>query len=391
MNGSPNPSEPPVPTPHSKSLLAIVASVSGIAAIYFLQDVLIPVTLAVLLAFALSPLVTVLERCRLPRGPSVLLSVLAALSVVLAAGTLIGTQAGSLAVDAPTYARSLDSKFEGVASDITRRVGTITDAFARSRNKPASATQSAAAEQTGPQPVEVRVVDGGASPIEIARTILGPILGPIETLVIVLVIAIFVLLQKDDLRDRLIGITGSSDTELTKHALDDAGTRLSRYFLSQLAINSAFGVVIGIGLWIIGIPSPAMWGLLAGLLRFVPYIGSFMAALAPIALGAALEPGWGTALQVLVLFLVVEPLTGYVVEPFLYGHSTGITPVAVIVSAVFWTWAWGPIGLILSTPLTLCLVVLGQHWPAFAIFARLLGTVSAEPAEITTSSTTATN
>jgi hypothetical protein len=180
-------------------------------------------------------------------------------------------------------------------------------------------------------------------------------------------------MQKEDLRDRFIRLFGSHDLHRTTLAMDDAGQRLSRYFLSQLAVNTSFGVVIGMGLWAIGIPSPAMWGILAGLLRFVPYIGSALAAIAPMALGAAIDPGWSSTISVAALFVVVEPLTGYVVEPMLYGHSTGLSPVSVIVSAVFWTWLWGPIGLIMSTPLTLCLVVMGRHVKSLEFFDVLLG------------------
>lgn len=175
------------------------------------------------------------------------------------------------------------------------------------------------------------------------------------------------------MRDRFIRVFGSSDLHRTTRAMDDAGQRLSKYFLSQLAVNTSFGIVIGLGLWAIGVPSPAMWGIMAGLLRFVPYIGSFLAAVAPAALAAAVDPGWTMAIEVVVLFVVVEPIVGYVVEPLLYGHSTGLSPVSVIVCAIFWTWLWGPIGLIMSTPLTLCLVVMGRHVKSLEFFDVLLG------------------
>ena len=219
----------------------------------------------------------------------------------------------------------------------------------------------------------MEVVNNGTSPFTVARDILGPILAPLETLLIVLVVAIFILLQKEDLRDRFIRLFGSTDLHRTTLAMDDAGQRLSRYFLSQLGVNTTFGVVIGLGLWAIGIPAPAMWGILAGMLRFVPYVGSFLAAIAPAALGAAIDPGWTMAIEALALFFIVEPLTGYVVEPMLYGHSTGLSPASVIIAAIFWSWLWGPIGLILSTPLTLCLVVTGRHVKSLEFFDVLLG------------------
>ena len=200
-----------------------------------------------------------------------------------------------------------------------------------------------------------------------------PVLGPLETTVIVIIVAIFVLMQRDDLRDRFIRLVGSTDLHRTTTAMDDAGKRLSRYFVSQLGVNACFGLVIGVGLWLIGVPAPALWGVLAGLLRFVPYVGALLAAVAPLALAAAIDPGWRTTIYVALLFVTIEPLTGYVVEPLLYGHSTGLSPMSVIVAAVFWTWMWGPVGLILSTPLTLCLVVLGRHVKSLEFLDVLLG------------------
>jgi hypothetical protein len=212
-----------------------------------------------------------------------------------------------------------------------------------------------------------------SSPFVVARTILEPVIAPLETLVVVLILAMFILMQKEDVRDRFIRLVGARDLHRTTQALDDAAQRLSRFFLSQLSVNATFGVVVGLGLWMIGIPSPALWGVLGGLFRFAPYVGSLLAAVGPLALGAAVDPGWSTVIEVATLFLVVEPLTGYVVEPLLYGHYTGLSPVSVIVAAIFWTWIWGPVGLILSTPLTLCLVVLGRHVESFQVFDVLLG------------------
>jgi hypothetical protein len=205
------------------------------------------------------------------------------------------------------------------------------------------------------------VVEPNDSTLVVVRSILSPVLGPLETTVIVFVVTIFTLLQREDLRDRFIRLAGSDDLHRTTLAIDDAGQRLSGYFFSQFLVNATFGLVITLGLWAIGVPSPGVWGALAGVLRFVPYIGALLAALAPIALAAAIDPGWSMVMLVTGLFVIVEPVVAYVVEPLVYGHSTGLSPVAVIVAAVFWTWMWGPIGLILSTPITLCLVVMGRH------------------------------
>jgi len=364
-----------VGAPELKSLLSIAVAAVVIAALYFGHDVLIPIVLAVLLSFVLSPVVGFLERLRLWRAPAVIVTVLAALGLIGAVGTLIGTQAAGLAQDAPRYAQTIQAKVENLQTFSTRKLASISKSLANGRKAPPPPASGAAAPGATPQrqPVPVEMVNRQTSPLAVARTVLAPILGPLETTLIVLIVAIFILMQKEDLRDRFIRLFGSSDLHRTTAAMDDAGERLSRYFLSQLAVNTCFGVVIGLGVWLIGIPAPAMWGILAGLLRFVPYVGSLLAAIAPMALGAAIDPGWSMAIYVALLFVVVEPLTGYVVEPLLYGHSTGLSPISVIVSAIFWTWLWGPIGLILSTPLTLCLVVMGRHVKSLEFFDVLLG------------------
>jgi predicted PurR-regulated permease PerM/methylmalonyl-CoA mutase cobalamin-binding subunit len=370
----------PTSAPELKTLAGIAVGTLVIAALYFAQDVLIPITLAVMLSFVLSPVVNFLQRFRLWRAPAVILTVLAALGLLGLVGTLIGSQAASLTANAPQYAKTIEAKVEGVQGFALARMASITKQLGS--GKPAATPRGAAptlnsgAVAAPPglrRPIPVEVIQDSTSPFTIAKTVVEPILGPLETTVIVLIVAIFVLMQKEDLRDRFIRVFGSSDLHRTTRALDDAGQRLSKYFLSQLAVNACFGLVIGVGLWLIGVPSPAMWGVMAGLLRFVPYIGSFLAAVAPAALGAAVDPGWGMTLEVIALFAIVEPLTGYVVEPLLYGHSTGLSPVSVIVSAIFWTWLWGPIGLIMSTPLTLCLVVMGRHVKSLEFFDVLLG------------------
>jgi hypothetical protein len=184
---------------------------------------------------------------------------------------------------------------------------------------------------------------------------------PLATTGIVVIFVIFILMQMQDLRNRLVRLAGSQDLQRTTAAIDDAGQRLSRLFLTQLGLNAGFGLVIGTGLWLIGVPSAALWGMLACILRFVPYIGAAISAILPLVLAAAVGPDWTLVLWTAALFLVVEPLVGHVLEPILFSHGTGLSPVAVIASATFWTWLWGPIGLILATPLTICLVVLGRY------------------------------
>jgi hypothetical protein len=217
----------------------------------------------------------------------------------------------------------------------------------------------------------VRQPDPGA--LQTLATLIAPLLHPLATTGIIIIFLVFILLQQQDLRNRLIRIAGSHDLQRTTLAMDDAGKRLSRLFLMQLALNAAFGLIIGTGLWAIGVPSAPLWGLLAMVLRFVPYIGAIVAAIFPLIVATAVDPGWSMMLMTGALFLIVEPLIGHVVEPMVYGHSSGLSPVAVVVSATFWTWLWGPIGLILATPLTMCLVVLGRHVERLKFLEVLLG------------------
>ena len=222
-----------------------------------------------------------------------------------------------------------------------------------------------------PVPVEVLQPDPGA--LESLRSLIAPLVSPLATTGIIVIFVIFILLQREDLRNRLIRLAGSHDLQRTTAALDDAAGRLSRLFLNQLLINTGFGILIGSGLWLIGIPSAVLWGILAAVLRFVPYIGSVIAAAFPLALAVAVDPGWSMLAWTAVLFFVVEPVIGQVVEPMVYGRSTGLSPVAVVVSATFWTALWGPIGLVLATPLTVCLVVLGRHVERLAFLDVMFG------------------
>jgi hypothetical protein len=216
-----------------------------------------------------------------------------------------------------------------------------------------------AAGSIAPIPVEVRQPDPGA--LENLRSLIAPLLNPLATTGIIIIFVIFILIQREDLRNRLIRLAGSHDLQRTTAAMDDAATRLSRLFLAQLMINATFGLTIGAGLSFIGVPSAILWGILAAVLRFVPYIGSAISAAFPLALAAAVDPSWSMLAWTLALFLSVGPAVSQVIEPLVYGQSTGLSPVAIVVSATFWTALWGPIGLVLATPLTVCLVVLGRH------------------------------
>jgi predicted PurR-regulated permease PerM len=351
-----------------------------VAALYFGREVLIPVTLAMLLSFVLSPLVELLRRVWLGRILSVVLAVVLALGLILALGSAIGTQVVQLSGNLPQYQTTIETKITRLRNATVYKFSEKLGSFghqpsgsAPRSEAPAPAPTSAPAQGQQQEPVPVVVTQPAPSVLDIGKSVLEPMLYPTATAGIILMVTIFALLQKEDLRDRAIRLLGSGDLHRTTVAMDEAGRRLSRYFLTQLGLNASFGVIVGLGLYVIGVPNPLLWGILGAVLRFVPYVGSWIAAALPIALAAAVEPGWSMAIWTAVLYVVTELIIGQAVEPLVYGHSTGLSPVAVIVAAIFWTWIWGPIGLIISTPLTLCLVVLGRHIERLEFFDVLLG------------------
>lgn len=341
--------------------------------LYFGREIIIPIALAILLSFVLAPVVGLLQRIRVPRGLAVVSVVIFAFALIFALGSLLASQLTQLAGDLPRYQSTISEKIQ-LFRDTTAGRGTLERAsgmlkdLSKELDKPKEAapplaagtslTPKASAPLT-PVPVEVRQPDPGA--LESLQSLISPLLHPLATTGIIIIFVIFILLQREDLRNRLIRLAGSHDLQRTTAALDDAAARLSRLFLIQLLLNGTFGLVIGAGLWLIGIPSAILWGIFAAVLRFVPYIGAAIAAAFPLALAVAVDPNWSMLLWTLALFVVVEPVVGHVIEPTVYGHSTGLSPVAVVASATFWTALWGPIELVLATPLTVCLVVLGRH------------------------------
>ncbi|WP_062112309.1 AI-2E family transporter [Aureimonas sp. AU40] len=357
-------------------LFSLAVGVVVVAALSIAREVLIPITLAVLLSFLLAPLVGLLRRIKLPPVLAVLLAVLLGIAVLGALAGVIGLQVAGLTSDMPRYVATIEAKVRTVQDSTIGRLNALVDTVGQQMQPAPAAAPTPTGDglpSTAKQPVPVSVQEPDTGPLDLVRRIAEPVLAPLESTLIIFIVAVFILLQKDDLRDRLIRLFGSGDLHRTTVALDDAGRRLSRYFLAQLAINAGFGVVITVGLAVIGVPSPILWGVLGALLRFVPYVGAFIAAALPIALAAAVDPNWSMAIWTAGLFVVCETLAGQVIEPMVYGHSTGLSPVAVVVAAIFWTWLWGPIGLILSTPLTLCLVILGRYVDRLEFLDVLLG------------------
>jgi len=359
---------------------AIIAA-AVIAGLYFGRDVLVPIALAVLLSFVLTPLVGALQRLHIGRTAPVFLSVLFAFAILLGLGASIGKQVADLAGDLPEYQRVITKKVDALrtsdfSNELMGKVSGLLHGFnvnVARPSAPAPPTNASPPGPTEPAPLPVEVREPALGPLELLRSLLSALLPPLTTAAIVVIFVIFILLQQRDLRDRFISLIGAHDLHRTTRALDDAAARLSRYFSVLTAINATFGVAVAIGLALIGVPNPILWGILAAVLRFLPYIGAFLAAAFPMAIASAVSPGWGLVLETGVLFLVLETLTGQVVEPQLFGHTTGMSPLAVIVAAAFWTLIWGPTGLLLSTPITACLVVLGRHVESLNFIELLLG------------------
>jgi len=362
-----------------RTLTALAVGTAIVAALYFAKMVLLPVILALLLSFVLSPLVRLLRRLAVPRSIAAVFSVGLALGITGGLTALIGTEIVDVARDLPSYQYTIDQKLTKLRSATIERIlqlsrrlhGAVNQTNGQSPAPQTPPTGQSPTPQAQPVPVEVHQPPPGS--LEMAQHILLPILSPLLTVAIIFVVAVFVLMQQQDLRDRVIRLFGSRDLNRTTLAMDDAAKGLSRYFVVQIAINAAFGAVITAGLYLIGLPEPLLWGVTAGLLRFVPYVGSYIAAGIPILLAAAVNPGWSMALWVAALFLVTEPIIGQFLEPMAYGRTTGLSPIAVVISAIFWTWLWGSVGLILSTPLTLCVVVLGRHVEQLEFLSVLLG------------------
>ena len=348
-----------------------------VAALYFASEVLIPITLAALLTFILAPLVNLLRLARIPRVPAIVVTVLLALAIIGGVGAVIGSQIADLAGQLPRYQNTLESKVAKLRDSTLAPLSRALEKFRsgseqqQSQKPPAQSSNTNAAASQKPVPVVVQ--QPALSPLQVGQNVIAPILHPAATLLIMLVVTVFALVYQEDIRDRAIRLFGTGDLSRTTAAMDDAGNRLSRYFIAQLSVNSAFGVVVGVGTYFIGVPHPILWGVMGAVLRFVPYIGAWIAAALPTLLAAAIEPGWSMALMTVALYAGTEFFAGQILEPLIYGHSTGLSPIAVVVAAIFWTWLWGAIGLIISTPLTLCAVVLGRHFEQLSFIDILLG------------------
>jgi predicted PurR-regulated permease PerM len=335
-----------------------------VAVLYFARVVFVPLALAVLLAFMLAPLVDLLRRCKLGRTPSSILVVLLSFLILGTIGAVMVSQLADLGRKLPEYEQNVHRKLEslrasggGLVTRATHVARNLTDEL----NIPGGASSRTTPGEEKPVPVEIR--RSPFSPMEMVQSILSSIVSVVLTAGIVIVFVIFMLIQQDDLRDRLLRLAGAGRISMTTRVLADAGSRVSRYLLAQLMVNSIYGVMAGLGLYFFGIPNPLLWGMMATLLRYVPYLGIWIAASMPAAVCFAVEPGWVKLPGILGLYFGIDLMMYNFVEPLLYGSSTGVSPLAILLATVFWTWLWGPVGLLLATPLTVCVVVIGRHVP----------------------------
>jgi predicted PurR-regulated permease PerM len=341
----------------SLATLLVVAAV-----LYLAREVLIPFALAILLSFLLAPAVRRLERWKLGRVLSTLVVVILGFSVIGGVGWVAGDQAVSLAANLPEYRANVSEKIRYLRAPGEGKLGQAAEALKDLEKQADPAPQK-------PMPV----IETPKSPYAQLVETAAPFVQPVGTALAVIVFTILMLLHRENMRERLIGLIGARRINVTTQALDEASSRVSRYLFMQLVINACFGIPFGIALYFIGIPNAMLWGLLATLLRFIPYAGVWIAVAMPTALAFAIAEGWAGVAWVLGVFAALEVCMMYAVEPWAYGRSTGLSPMAIIAAALFWTWLWGPVGLLLATPLTVCVAVMGRYIPEMGYLNVLLG------------------
>ena len=345
------------------------------------EDVLLPIAFALLLAFLLSPLVVRLMRWGLHRAMAIILTVTVAFAIIGGIGWIVTTQAIGLMRELPNYEENIRLKVVALktplAPTLTTRMSEMVASLRQELKSPAPNRPDVPAVPAEAKPVPVEVKAGESAPWEVLRDLVTPILRPLGTAGIVIVFVIAILFQREDLRDRFLKLVSAGKLHVATQAVEDAAARVSRYLGMQLIVNAAFGVPIAVGLYFIGIPNAVLWGLIATLLRFIPFVGPWIAAAFPVALSLAVDPGWTKFSYTLGLFVVMELISNNVIEVVLYGASTGISNLALLIAAVFWAWLWGPAGLVLSTPLTVCVLVIGNHVPGMNFLSMMLGSAPA--------------
>lgn len=357
----------------------ILTAAIVLAVLYLGRSVLIPLALAIMLSLLVAPWVRALRRIGAGRNSSVFIAVAALTLSCLAVVAALGTQVLRIAESLPQYESNIQAKLKTLDEATVGRLRLLTKETSHLLQIPDTAAalpshaRSVERWLPPPDPAGFGPPEARSQPLQLMRKLLTSVWGPVQFAGIVLLVLIFVLLEHESLRDRFIRIAGTTDIRSTTLALNDAGERLSRYFVSQFVVNLSFAVAVWMGLSLLRLPQALLCGMLAGVMRFVPYAGVGIAALFAAVLALAVDPGWSLAVSTLSVFIVLDLLVGQLVEPHLYGHATGLSPLSIVVSAIFWSWLWGPAGLILSTPLTLCLLVAGRHMKGLGVLELLLG------------------
>jgi predicted PurR-regulated permease PerM len=354
---------------------ALVIFLAICAILYFGQPILIPVLLAVLLSFIMAPGVRFLQKWRLPKPVAILSVVIVTFAILFGIAALVAGTLANLTAQLPQYESNLREKahsirlFTSGGSTVEKAAGVLKDLGAELQ-QPAVVTPGTG---TAMKPIPVEVLPTGFSPLDPIMKVVEVVLPPITQLGIVILMVILFLFNKEDLRTRLIRLTGTSDLNKTTEALDEASKRLSKMFIAQICVNGTAGILVGVGLFFIGIPGALLWGVLTFVLRFLPYVGSIMASVLPIIIASAIGEGWQLAIITAGVLILIETIIGQIVEPLFVGKMTGLSPVAFVASATFWTALWGPIGLILATPMTVGILVLGRNIEALNFLDVLLG------------------
>jgi predicted PurR-regulated permease PerM len=342
-----------------------------VAGLYFARPVLQPVALATLLSLMLAPAVRWLRHRGLGRAMAVTVTVSLAFVAILGFGAAIGEEMLGLVKDLPQYDSNIAAKIRAVSSFPGGGVlGGAAWVFRDLSRELSGATTGIGAPG---EPVPVEIVGHASGLLQVVRNVIGPLVAPVAVSGLVLLFVVMILLQREDLRDRVLRLAGARDLHRTTAAMNEAAERVSRYLLMQLGVGICYGVPVGVGLAVIGIPNALLWGMLGVILRFIPYLGGPMTAVLPVLLAIAVAPGWGILVWTVLLFAGMELVIANLIEPWIYGRTTGLSAVAVVAAAVFWTWLWGLVGLLLATPLTVCLVVLGRYVPHLQFLDVLLG------------------
>lgn len=360
----------------------LAAIVGAVATVYLARELLIPLALAAFVALLLQPLVGVVQRRGLPRVAAVLVVMGIALAPIAGVGWAVLAQSASVLQTLPSYRDNIEKKLESIRGPVGRQIGQGTALLKQLRGaveeatKPEEGTSADAPGTAAPTvaaPMPVTIVESAPSPVTLARDFAGPVIRPLAMLGMVVVLVMFFLVFSEDVRDRVIRLLSASRLTTTTSALDEIATRIGSFLRAQFLVNAGTGVVIAAALWALGVPNALLWGFLGGALRFIPYIGAIFAASLPILLSIAVSDSWAKPLGVVAFFLVFETLSNNVIEPWVYGKRTGISPLALLISTIFWGWLWGLWGLLLSTQLTVCLMVAGRYVGELRFLEILLG------------------